>query len=51
MIAGKQRILAIKPDLVEAARLGSMDNRIAKLVEASEIDPLAMGKQLLIKRD
>jgi hypothetical protein len=51
MIVWKKGILALKPDLMEAVRAGSVNDRIAKLIEASKIDALAMSEQLLIQRD
>ena len=51
MIGGKQRVVGIESDLLQAVRRGLEDNRIAETIEMAEINSAAMGKQLLIQRD
>ena len=51
MIVGKQRILALEADLLQALARRRMDDGIAEVVEIAEIDAPAMRKQLLVERD
>ncbi len=51
MVPGEQRIVAVESDLLQTFQRGLEDDRIAELIEVTEIDSPTMGEQLFVQRD